>query len=226
MKLYFILLFFALLFLVVASGQVVYDNPHLPRIVPAVVSFDNNTANVNNSEFLQGFTPQDFMDLFVNVTGDTMTGNLILEKDLNVSGNIHGSRWEAQFERVQVINLGSNAASNLVYSATACSTTRGLLLPYNGSFSWVTFVYDVDVDNGGDLILQIRTGVTGTSVIEEINMTNTVANGHHTNFTQVRGLDNLTAGNLFCMRVKNAGGIGTDMSFSNVMLTIGGYYDQ
>ena len=116
---------FSFIFLIaLASAQFGYDNPNLPSIEPAVIvatsgsSFDNSTGSVNNSQFLRGYTPQDFIDWFVDIGGDTMTGTLYTPA-INISDtlNVSGKSWFLDQVKVSSGNgaiVGSNSAGSLV----------------------------------------------------------------------------------------------------------------
>lgn len=59
------------------------------NLIPIEPTFNNNTANVNNSNFLQGLTPQQVADLF-NEVDDVVEGrNNVFTGDNNFTGDVH-----------------------------------------------------------------------------------------------------------------------------------------
>ncbi len=123
LKYIFLIVFLCLSFPL--ASAILIDNPNLPLVktTPIVVSFDNTTGSVNNSEYLQGYTPATLytyytglFDLvyaplaslanYLPLAGGTMAGDIDMDgNNINNVGDIQGDGTGSWFNQTLLISV-------------------------------------------------------------------------------------------------------------------------
>jgi len=92
MKILYIIMVFACISLVTAADEFGYDNPELPKLLPeadAVITFNNDTGSVNNSDFLDGLDSSYYTPNNMSLSGKLdLTGSGNITQNLFIGGNL------------------------------------------------------------------------------------------------------------------------------------------
>lgn len=95
------------------SAEFGYNNPDLPKLnsEEVIVSFDNASAEVNNSQFLQGFTPVEFWQTVNIQTG--LSGDKNGSYNIGTTGSINANYFIADTNLTSPIGDTNNGLINL-----------------------------------------------------------------------------------------------------------------
>jgi len=184
LKYIFLIVFLCLSFPL--ASAILIDNPNLPLVktTPIVVSFDNTTGSVNNSEYLQGYTPATLytyytglFDLvyaplaslanYLPLAGGTMAGDIDMDgNNINNVGDIQGDGTGSWFNQTLLISgdhpVSTNSDATLVIQSEV-NYISCINLTEGGNLG---FQICYDGTGGGELIIKNMNGATEYMTID------------------------------------------------------------
>ena len=176
------LLLALLLILPLVSAATYEDTCSIYGICPSLtqtITFNNNTGNVNNSQYLQGYTPSSLNSTFVTPLQVTVNANFIKLNNQTINDGIKfwynqtysGSTFNTTYDNFWLSNATIWSAIN---SAQTTVNTTNTYVPYVGASKAVnlgannltvdTNVFHVDINNN-------RVGIGTTVPAEKLTVT-------------------------------------------------------
>lgn len=154
----------------------------------------------------------------LHITANVAAATLNTTGDATISGELLGSRTSFVLS-----NLNAALDYTAIYMKAGevmMSATKGLLMPRAGSIVGISLQYDVTVDNAASCNLVVYND--GVSVWSNA-ISHTVANDKEAYFTQARGTDTFTAGQVLMVRISQ--GAGAKSTFLNMICTLEVQFD-
>ena len=124
------LLLFALLFSIISVRAFTYDNPNIPHLIKTTTSSSTNysSVNVNNSQYLQGYTPTTLKDWIQGYFNNVYASYQFTNNNFNGTGNFETTGRGSFTGLYEGINY--NAGKGIYSGNNRIESTRDIGSPF------------------------------------------------------------------------------------------------
>jgi len=177
-----------------------------------VVSANNGTPGLCITE-----------DEYVGIQNAAPTCALDVSGDFLLSGAAQGIPQSLGFTRLASTGI-SGATHWMQIGTIVTSVAKGFRAIRNGSIVGMSVQYDVTVENNSPALYLVAV-CGGVEVWVSDALTTTVGTERGGQFTQARGTDTFSAGDVFTLALKETAGGGNSITVDDVVCIIEFYYD-